>query len=175
MDKEHLSQGRTPLVFEQNRPFLQLSTIACVGADDRLLRQGALAGVYLFSFECARSLGLTVVDMRGSRPCLHDTLFFVKRKYGAAVEHKPDNVYDLLVRWNTANKAVLRFLAESPLIFREGGGLSAIHADRFTPRARLLAPGLRRLFTPRPDAVFSAWEEDRGDESAASLCDDRNL
>jgi hypothetical protein len=91
----------------------------------------------------------------------------VKRKYGAAVEDKPDNVYDLLVRWNTATPAVMRFLAESPLIFRDGNALSAIHADRVAPREKLLAPGLRRLFTLRPDAAFGGWEEDRGDESAA--------
>ena len=123
-------------------------------------------GAYLFSFECARSLGLTALDMRGCRPCLHDPLFFVKRKYGAAVEDKPDNAYDLLVRWNTATPALLRFLAESPLIFRDGDGLSAIHTDRVTPRHKLLTPGLRRLVTLHPDAAFGGWEEDQGDESA---------
>ena len=155
------------LVFEQDPPVFRLSTVACVGADEGLLRQGALVGVYLFSFECARSLGLTDLDMRGCRPCLHDPLFFVKHKYGAVVEDNPDTVYDLLVRWNTATPAVMRFLAESPLIFRDDNGLSAIHADRVTPRQKLLAPGLRRLVTLRPDAAFGAWEEDRGDESAA--------
>jgi len=155
------------LVFEQEHPLFRMWTIACVRADEDLLYQGAIAGVYLFSFECARSLGLTAVDMRGCRPCLHDPLFFVKRKYGAAVEDKPDNVYDLLVRWNTATLAVLRFLAESPLIFRDGNGLSAIHADRVTPRHKLLAPGLSRLVTLRPDAAYGTWAEDRGDELAA--------
>jgi hypothetical protein len=155
------------IVFEQEHAVFQMWTIACVGADEGLLRHGALVGVYLFSFECARSLGLTAVDMRGCRPCLHDPLFFFKRKYGAVVEDKPDTVYDLLVRWKTATPAVMRFLAESPLIFRDGDGLSAIHTDRVTPRQKLLAPGLRRLVTLRPDAAFGAWEEDRGDESAA--------
>jgi len=155
------------LVFEQEPPVFRLSTVACVGADEGLLRQGALAGGYLFSFELSRSLGLTALDMRGTRPCLHDPLFFMKRKYGTAVADKPDNAYDLLVRWNTATPTVLRFLAESPLIFRDGSRLSAIHADRVTPRQKLLAPGLRRLVTLRPDAAFGAWEEDRGDELMA--------
>jgi hypothetical protein len=155
------------LVFEREHPFLQLSTVACVGADESLLRQGALVGAYLFSFECARSFGLTAIDMRGSRPCLHDSLFFVKRKYGASVTDKPDNVYDLLVRWNTANPAVMRFLAHSPLIFCDGDGLSAIHADRVTPRHKLLAPGLRRLLTLRPGTSFGECEEDRRNDSAA--------
>lgn len=150
------------LVFEQAHPVFRMSTIACAGADEGLLRQGAVAGVYVFSFECARSLGLTALDMRGCRPCLRDPLFFVKRKYGAAVEDKLDSVYDLLVRWGTATPSVMRFRADFPLIFRDGNGLSAIHADRVTPRQKLLAPGLRRLVTPRPDAAFGAWEEDRG-------------
>lgn len=155
------------LVFEQKPPVFEMWTIACVEADEGLLSQGALVGAYLCSFECARSLSLTAVDMRGCRPCLHDPLFFVKRKYGAAVADKPDTIYDLLVRWNTATPAVLRFLAESPLIFRDGAHLSAIHADRVTPRQKLLAAGLNRLVTLRPDAVFDKWNQDRGDESAA--------
>ncbi len=162
------------LVFEQEYPVFRLSTVACVGADEGLLRQVALAGGYLFSFECARSLGLTSLDMRGCRPCLYDPLFFMKRKNGTAVEDKPDNAYDLLIRWSTATPAVMRFLAESPLIFRDGDGLSAVHADRVTPRQKILAPGLRRLVTFRPDAHFNAREEDRGDASVAPFCDDRN-
>jgi len=89
-----------------------------------------------------------------------------KRKWGAAVGLHAENVHALLVRWNAANPVVLRFLAESPLIFHDGHGLSAIHADRITPRRSLLAPGLRRLFTPLPGAAFGAWEEDCGEGSA---------
>ena len=100
------------------------------------------------------------MDMLGCRPCLHDGLFRCKRKWGGAVADKPDNAYELLVRWNTATPAVLKFLAESPLIFRDGNGFAAIHTDRVTPRQTLLAPGLRRLVTARPDAAFGVWEED---------------
>lgn len=154
------------LIFDTpGRAFRHL-TIACVGANDALLREGALAAVYLFSFECARSLGLTTVDMRGIRPCLHDPLFSVKQKFGGAVTAKPDNVYELLVRWREATPAVERFLAHSPLVFRDGAGLSAIHADRVTPRRRLFAAGLDRLLTVVPNAPFSSWQEDRGDDPA---------
>ena len=154
------------LVFEREPPIFRHSTIACVEADEGLLRHGAVAGIYLFSFKCARSLGLTSVDMRGSRPCLHDRLFYVKNKYGGAIQDKRDNAYDLLVRWNRATPAVLRFLAGSPLIFRDGDGLSAVHADRVTPRHKLLATGLHRLFTPRPDAAFGVWDRRQPDDVA---------
>lgn len=154
------------LLFAPEAGTLSMYCLACVGGNKALLKQGALSGLYAFSFECARSLQLTGVDMRGCRPCLHDGLFRFKRKWGAAAGLHTENVYDLLVRWTTATSAVIRFLAESPLIFRDGDGLSAIHADRISPRDQLLTPGLRRLVTPRPDAAFGGWEEDRGDESA---------
>lgn len=154
------------LIFDTPGHAFRHLTIACVGANDALLRAGAVAAVYLFSFECARSLGLTSVDMRGIRPCLHDPLFAVKQKFGGAVTLKPDNVYELLVRWREATPAVERFLGRSPLVFRDGTGLSAIHADRVTPRRRLAVAGLRRLLTVAPRAPFGSWQEDRGDDPA---------
>ena len=154
------------LLFEmRSGVFLHLTT-ACVNADEHLLRLGAIDATYLFGFHAARSFGLATMDMLGCRSCLHDGLFRWKRKWGGAVADKPDNIYDLLVRWTTATPAVMRFLAESPLIFRDGDGLSAIHTDRVTPRHKLLTPGLRRLVTLHPDAAFGGWEEDQGDESA---------
>ena len=154
------------LLFEMSGGFFLRLTTACVNADDRLLRIGATHATYLFGFHAARSFGLATMDLLGCRPCLHDGLFRYKRKWGGAVADKPDTVYDLLVRWNTATPAVMRFLAESPLIFRDGDGFSAIHTDRVTPRQKLLAPELLRLVTLRPDAAFGAWEEDRDDQSA---------
>lgn len=97
--------------------------------------------------------------MRGSRPCLHDRLFYVKNKYGGAIQDKRDDAYDLLVRWNRATPAVMRFLAGSPLIFRDGDGLAAVHADRVTPRHTLLTAGLHWLVIFRPDEAFGEWDE----------------
>ena len=72
----------------------------------------------------------------------------------------------LAFRWlGCCLECAVRFLAESPLIFRDVDGLSAVHTDRVTPRQKLLAAGLNRLVTLRPDAAFGVWEEDRGDES----------
>ena len=154
------------LLFEMSGGVFLRLTSACVNADDRLLRLGAIHATYLFGFHAARSFGLATMNMLGCRPCLHDGLFRCKRKWGGAVADKAYTAYDLLVRWNTATPTVLRLLAESPLIFRDGDGLSAVHADRVTPRQKLLAPGLRRLVTLRPDAAFGGWDEDWGDGSA---------
>jgi len=120
------------LLFEMSGGVFLRLTSACVYADEHLLRLGAIDATYLFGFYAARSFGLATMDMLGCRPCLHDGLFRCKRKWGGAVADKPDTVYDLLIRWNTATPAVLRFLAESPLIFRDGDGLSAVHADHVT-------------------------------------------
>jgi hypothetical protein len=147
------------LVFELEPQQLIMATIACVGADEGLLKQGALAGVYHFSFEYARSLGLTQLDMRGCRPCLRDPLFFVKRKYDAAVEVKPDIAYDMLVRWNTADANVQRFLAASPFIFHDREGLAVVHAA-LGPLERLSPiPGIRQLYEVPRAAPFGVWNK----------------
>jgi hypothetical protein len=144
------------LLFEHAPSMLRMSTVACVDADERHLRLGALAAVYLFAFDYARSRGLQFLDMRGSRPCLRDQLFFVKRKYGGELQIKPDNAYDLLVRWQKATPPVLRFLADSPLVFRDGDRLSALWADG-SAGTPAFEPGLHRLLEVRPGAAFGAW------------------
>ncbi len=143
------------LVFEHAPPMLRMSTVACTDADARHLQLGALAGVYLFSFEYARSRGLEWLDMRGSRPCLSDPLFFVKHKYAGQVQLKPDNAYDLLVRWNHATPSIMRFLTASPLIFRVGDRLSALHAAGAAMPP--LVPGLHGMLAAQPGGCFGDW------------------
>lgn len=143
------------LVFEHAPPMLRMSTVACVEADARHLQLGALAGAYLFSFEYARSRGLEALDMRGSRPCLGDPLFFVKHKYGGQVQLKPDNAYDLLVQWNQTTPPVHRFLTASPLIFRVGDRLSALCAAGAA--APPLVPGLHGVLAAQPGGRFGDW------------------
>jgi hypothetical protein len=154
------------LVFEHSPPLLRMVTMACVDADARHLLQGALVALYLFSFDYARSRGLTAIDMRGSRPCLRDELFSVKRKFGGRIEEKPDNTYDLLVRWRTTTPPVLRFLGDSPLIVRERGRLSALCVAGDSPP--VVVPELLRRLEVTPDAAFGQWDEpahDRGGEA----------
>ena len=85
------------------------------------------------------------------RPSLHDNLFRYKRKWSAIVRDKPDNVYDLLVRWNTIGGVVTEFLAHTSLIFRDGDDLSAIHADLTQTRDALWIEGLRELYCVAPN------------------------
>jgi hypothetical protein len=152
---ERAGEAIAGLVFDHRPPVFSMLTIACARADESLLRAGAIAGVYLFSFECARSLGLRFIDMRGCRPCPHDRLFFFKSKYGAVVGEKDDVCYDWLVRWKRASPLVRGFLSGSPLIFRDSDGLSVLHGRA---EAEPLPAGLRRRFVVRPEADFGAWD-----------------
>lgn len=143
------------LVFEHAPPMLRMSTVACVEADERHLQLGALAGVYLFSFEYARDRGFEALDMRGSRPCLSDPLFFVKRKYGGQAQVKPDNAYDLLVRWKETTPPVRRFLTASPLVCRVGSRLSAVCAAGAASPP--LVPGIDGVLVAQPGGRFGDW------------------
>jgi hypothetical protein len=70
------------MVFELRQNILQMWSMACMDSDEAHLNRKALAAVYAFSFECARTLGMDFVDMRGCRPCPVDPLFFREAKVG---------------------------------------------------------------------------------------------
>jgi hypothetical protein len=114
------------LVFEKRQHTLQMWTVACTNADESRLNRKALAGVYAFSFECARVHGMDCVDMRGCRPSPADSLFFVKHKWGAQVRDHGETAFEFLFDWKEANGAVRRFLEKTPLIFRDAGHLSVL-------------------------------------------------
>jgi hypothetical protein len=89
---------------------------------------------------------MTTCDLRGCRPSLHDNLLRFKRKWSATLRDKPDNVYDVLVRWQAFNEVIADFLSHTSLIFRDGDGFSAIHTDASQARERLWIDGLRKLY-----------------------------
>ena len=133
------------LVFERRKDTMQMWTLACVESDASLLSKGALAAVYVFCFEYARSAGLDFVDMRGCRPCPADSLFFVKQKWGAEVREHGELAFEFLIHWQSANDRVLRFLEKTPLIFRENGGLSVIGNSERESALRWKEAGMSRF------------------------------
>jgi hypothetical protein len=126
------------LVFEKQKDTFQMMTIACRNGDPSHMNSRALAALYLFSFEYARSAGLSFIDMRGCRPCATDGLFFVKRKWGGLVRENRDISFDCLIHWPEVNQPVLDFFSRSPLLFRDGRGLSllASHPELHAEKAR---------------------------------------
>ncbi len=136
------------LVFETRGTTLRMWTIACANGDPAHLNSRALAAIYSFSFEYARSLGLAFVDMRGCRPSTTDKLFFVKQKWGGVVRENPEIAFDYLVHWPKPNHAVVQFFSRSPLIFRDGRNLSLLAADPALHREKAQQVKLARVVGP---------------------------
>jgi hypothetical protein len=77
---------------------------------------------------------------------------------------KQNNYYDFLVHWNHFNSSVISFLSNTPLIFRDQGGLSAVYViDGNQPVTQTEVekihrstwiPGLRRLYL----IPISGWQ-----------------
>ncbi len=133
------------MVFKIRKNILQMWAMACTASDESLLSKRALAAVYAFSFEYARATGLDFVDMRGCRPCPADSLFFVKQKWGAEVREHGELAFEFLIRWDSANDRVLRFLERTPLIFRDNDGLSVVGTADGESAPRWREAGLLRF------------------------------
>jgi hypothetical protein len=133
------------MVFELRQTTLQMWSMACMDSDESHLNRKALAGVYAFSFECARSFGMDFVDMRGCRPSPSDSLFFVKHKWGAQVRDHGETAFEFLFDWKEVNGAVRSFLEKTPLIFRDGKNLSVMGTAAGQQTIRWRNAGLHRF------------------------------
>lgn len=107
------------------------------------VRHGALAALYYFVLRRAQETGCRSVDLRGCRPSLADGVLRFKTKWGAELCEKAETYYDLLVHWPRPSRAVRDFLTRCPLVFRDGGGFSALTAG--ARAEQLWVPGLRQL------------------------------
>jgi hypothetical protein len=146
------------LVFEKRGRTLQMWTLACAESNGAHLAKGALAGVYAFCFDLARSQSLEFVDMRGCRPSPADSLFFVKHKWGAQVREHGETAFEFLFDWKEANGAVRRFLEKTPLIFRDAGHLSVLGTAESEARIRWREAGLHRFVPLNPVGTVNCRE-----------------
>lgn len=150
------------LLFEHRHDVLAAVVLGVAGGELRWLKAGAIGAIYAEAIEYARHHGFRAIDLRGSRPSLEDGLTRYKRKWGAAIYDRADVPWTTLVRWERMSPAVVELLTDTPLVFRESGGLSAVavaHDDEDPAIAckRLGVPGLRRMFVLTPSS-------DRGTE-----------
>jgi hypothetical protein len=83
---------------------------------------------YLFGFDHARRLGCRWVNLGGSLPVMTNGVLRHKRAWGARAQARDETHRTLLVGWRNAGPAVLRLLADCPLLVADGAGLSAIAA-----------------------------------------------
>lgn len=165
-------------LFEQRGDVLRLVALGTAGGDLTLMKQGALAALYIFEIKCAEERRCASIDFGGTPPILNDGLLRFKRKWGVQFADEPQTPYDYLVRWKQPNEQVLNFLADTPLIFKNRGhlaGLTALRPNGVAPANQapsahrsLWMPGLRRLVVAVPTGyesqrVSALHEAERGE------------
>lgn len=134
------------ILFEAKEDTVDLLALGTLAGDLELVKEGAVAALYYFIINLAQQRGCRVVDFRGSRPTLSDGLLRYKSKWGAHLHEKTDSYYDLFVRWSRPSDVVKEFLARTPLIFRDEGGLSALVGDEPSHPQMLWVDGLRHWY-----------------------------
>ena len=150
-------------VFELRGDTLVWLGIGTADGDPELLRDGANAALYYHLIMHADRSGCARVDFGTSRSSLHDGVLRYKRKWGITLDERPYSRFDLLVRWSRLDGVVADFLSHTSLIFRDHGGLSAVHAlpasqsatadDAARARHYLWTGGMRHLYLVHP----SGW------------------
>lgn len=143
-------------ILQRRGPVLKFVVLGKIGGEWAPVKSGATDALYFFGLHHARELGCKLIDLGSCRPSLSDGVLRHKRKWGARLVEQPYAHYDLLVHWNRFSKPVTDFLAHTPLIFRDHGGLSAVTVvDRCEPvtpaeagkiHHAMWMPGLRRLY-----------------------------
>lgn len=134
------------VLFELHERTIDLLALGTLKGDRELVKEGAIAALYYFIIELARTRDCRIVDFRGSRPSLRDGLLRYKSKWGATLYDKTDSYHDLFIRWGRVNGVVKEFLSHTPLIFRDEGRLSAVSADESNCGEALWVNGLHRLY-----------------------------
>ena len=134
------------ILFEVKGHAVDLLALGTLQGNHELVREGAIAALYYFAIDLARTRGCTIVDFKGSRPSLCDGLLRYKSKWGVTLYDKTDSYHDLFVRWGRVNEVVKDFLSHTPLIFRDEGRLSAICTDESQASGSLWVKGLHRMY-----------------------------
>jgi hypothetical protein len=113
----------------------------------------------------AHALGLRTLNLGGCRPTLRDGVFRYKRKWGARFGIKADQYFDLYLRWHKPSLALDELLQHTPLVIRDGAGMSQLAAlpSQEPGRALALASELRTLGLQRTILVGRTSEALPGD------------
>ncbi len=118
------------LVMKQGRGYNLVVTGVRDGRQD-LLRQGALAALYINSVDHARQLGCTRILLGSSRAFLQDGLTRYKGKWMDGFNQDDGHIttnHVLLLRWNRLAGPVVEFLSSAGPIHHEQSGYSALWA-----------------------------------------------
>jgi hypothetical protein len=134
------------LVMQQGTGYNLVVTGVRDGRQD-LLRQGALAALYVHSLDHARQLGCTRILLGSSRAFLRDGLTRYKGKWMDGFTQDDGHItanHVLLLRWNRLAGPVAEFVSSAGLIHHEQSGYSALWA--FPSHLPLNAENLRKQY-----------------------------
>jgi hypothetical protein len=109
-------------------PVLRTGVLGTAGGSKDYLKLGVVSALYLFSAEYARQRGLERFNLGASSPSLADGVLTHKCAWGARVVDRQESLRDYVLGWGEPTPAVAEFLAHTPLIVRDGGGLSVLAA-----------------------------------------------
>lgn len=153
------------VVIEVGHGALHFWAVATRDGDPGLMKEGALAALYLFAIQHARDQGCSYVDFGSCRAFLADGILRYKRKWGMEMRPKLDNQNVLLIRWPVWNETVSAFLADASIVHEDGPALRLVTAaGKSDPASQAEADRIyRSVFMPgisRFVIVNSAgWEE----------------
>ncbi len=149
-------------LFEADGDTLHSVAVGTAAGDERLLKEGAGAALYVHFVAYAAGQRHGMLDLRGTRASLHDGLLRYKRKWGATLYTRTDVHHACLFHWPRTSRVLTGLLAQHSLIAQRGGALFGVAAaeapdadvgaaDR--TRRTLWVPGLRELFLVSESAV----------------------
>jgi len=106
---------------------------------------GALAALYLFGIDHARSLGCKRIDFGASRSFLQDGTLRFKLKWNPGIVENSSHSFQYLIYWNGLIGAAADFFLQNSVIFYDRGRFSAIQALDDDPGTALKLPGTLRI------------------------------
>jgi hypothetical protein len=116
------------VVIEIARGALHFWAVATRDGDPGLMKEGALAALYLYAIQHARDQGCSYVDFGSCRAFLADGILRYKRKWGMEMRPRLDNQNVLMIRWPAWNDTVSAFLADASIVHEDGSGLKVVTA-----------------------------------------------
>jgi hypothetical protein len=100
--------------------------LGTAGGDTGVTRDGVIAALYLFAITHAKELGFEQIDLGGTRACLADGVLRFKRKWGAGLWRREQEIgyFDQIIGARRFDQNVMGILRPVPLVVRDAGGLS---------------------------------------------------
>jgi hypothetical protein len=116
-------------IYECRKGVMTVVCFGTAGGEYEPVRQGGLAALYLSSAQHAKKVGCTLLNFGLTRACARDGVLRYKRKWGMRFSAEPRMRVELLMRWERPGPCIEEFITHSPLLFRDGRGLSMLAAS----------------------------------------------